>query len=133
VRSHVCAIGLGSQIAYMCDRMFVRLEVQACMSVARFLVKSHGRATIVMGCMMFHVLLLKRIEYVSLGIIIPHRSHQGRWDFTNTHPQEFNTISNLFPTRKSDGRGLSISYSFFLSQKGQGCKGLQRRPFDCID
>jgi hypothetical protein len=34
--------------------MFVRLEVQACMSVARFLVKSHGCATIVMGCMMFH-------------------------------------------------------------------------------
>jgi hypothetical protein len=26
VRSHVYAIGLGSQIVYMCDRMFVRLR-----------------------------------------------------------------------------------------------------------
>jgi hypothetical protein len=74
VRSHVYAIGLVSQIAYMCDRIIVRLEwglkshVNAicCQPVGGacslecgwrfrpFLVKSHDRATTVMGCMMFH-------------------------------------------------------------------------------
>jgi hypothetical protein len=52
--SHNRAIRRGSLIAYMCDRMFVRLEVQACKSLTRFLVKSHDRATTVMGCMNIH-------------------------------------------------------------------------------
>jgi hypothetical protein len=60
-RMHVCAIRLGSPIAYMCDRMNVRLRTPGGAGVLKcgslfgpFSAKSHDRATIVMGCMMFH-------------------------------------------------------------------------------
>jgi hypothetical protein len=68
VRSHNRAIKMGSVIAYMCDHMFVRLrtmEVQACRSVACFSVKSHDRATTVMGCMMIHYARVQHVRTCS--------------------------------------------------------------------
>jgi hypothetical protein len=61
MRSHICAIRVGFLIAYMCDRMFVRLRTPGGAGVQRsgslfthFWVKSHDRATTVMGCMKIH-------------------------------------------------------------------------------